>query len=46
MRGEYVLKQRDLLRARNKPDPIAVASCPIESHHVQRVALAEWDGLQ
>lgn len=37
--GEYVLVQRDIFRARRKVDSVGMASCPIESHHVQRVLL-------
>ena len=35
--GEYVLIQSDLKKNRRKPDSIGLATCPIESHHVQRV---------
>jgi len=37
MIGEYVLTQNDLKKQRRKSDSIAMASCPIESHHVQRL---------
>jgi hypothetical protein len=35
MIGEYVLSQGDMRRQAEKPDPVGMASCPIESHHVQ-----------
>jgi len=38
--GEYVLNQNDMSMEAVKPDPIALASCPIESHHVQRLTIA------
>ena len=40
--GEYVLHQKDLIENRTKQDVIGLASCPIEVHHVQR--LAKTDG--
>lgn len=39
MLGEYVMKQSDLRRNRTKEDSVGLASCPIESHHVQRVVV-------
>lgn len=33
--GEYVLRERDLLQDVRKADSVGMASCPIESHHVQ-----------
>ncbi|HWA98916.1 MAG TPA: FAD-dependent oxidoreductase [Pirellulales bacterium] len=38
MRGEYVLTQADILSTNAKPDPIALASFPIDSHDCQRIA--------
>ncbi|MEQ8766233.1 MAG: FAD-dependent oxidoreductase [Planctomycetota bacterium] len=38
MRGMYVLSQRDILDEPVKDDPIAIASFPIDSHDVQRIA--------
>ena len=43
MIGEYVLNENDLLYENKKTDGIGLASCPIEVHHVQR--LATEDGL-
>ncbi len=34
MVGEYVLIEQDLLKDVYKPDSVARASCPLESHHV------------
>ncbi|MCB0344927.1 MAG: FAD-dependent oxidoreductase [Bdellovibrionales bacterium] len=34
MVGEYVLTEKDLLHEASKPDSVARASCPLESHHV------------
>lgn len=36
MIGEYVMTEADLRTKARKPDPLAMASCPVESHHVQR----------
>jgi hypothetical protein len=41
MQGEYVLSQQDILDEPRKPQPIAVASFPIDSHDCQRIALAD-----
>jgi hypothetical protein len=38
MRGESVMTQTDILTSPAKPDAIAVASFPIDSHDCQRVA--------
>jgi hypothetical protein len=38
MRGAYLLTQADILATNTKPDTIAVASFPIDSHDCQRVA--------
>ncbi len=38
MRGAYVMTQGDILTGNTKPDTIAVASFPIDSHDCQRVA--------
>jgi hypothetical protein len=38
MRGVHVLSQDDVLKTNTKPDSIAVASFPIDSHDCQRVA--------
>jgi hypothetical protein len=38
MRGAYVMTQSDILTSAGKPDSIAVASFPIDSHDCQRVA--------
>ncbi len=38
MRGAYVMTQSDILSTNTKPDTIAVASFPIDSHDCQRVA--------
>src|SRR5262249_26858464 len=37
MVGNYVLTQADILKDITKPDPVAVASFPIDSHDCQRV---------
>jgi hypothetical protein len=39
MRGAYVITQADILTDSTKPDSIAVASFPIDSHDCQRIAL-------
>ncbi len=39
MKGEYVLSQHDLTRHRRKASSVAMGSCPIETHAIQRVAL-------
>jgi hypothetical protein len=36
LRGQYVLREKDLTHERSKEDVIANASCPVESHHAQR----------
>jgi FAD dependent oxidoreductase len=41
MIGEYVMTEKDLLKDLTKPDSIAVASCPIEVHEVQRIVTEE-----
>ncbi len=38
MKGVYVVKQDDILKDITKPDPIMVASFPIDSHDCQRIA--------
>ena len=38
MRGAYVMTQSDILTSAGKPDSIAVASFPIDSHDCQRIA--------
>jgi hypothetical protein len=38
LRGAYVMTQADILSTNTKPDTIAVASFPIDSHDCQRVA--------
>ncbi|HVJ47026.1 MAG TPA: FAD-dependent oxidoreductase, partial [Luteolibacter sp.] len=38
MRGVHVITQDDILKTNTKPDSIAVASFPIDSHDCQRVA--------
>ena len=38
MRGELVMTQADILTSGGKPDSIAVASFPIDSHDCQRIA--------
>ena len=39
LRGEYILKQSDILTSPQKDDSIGVSSFPIDSHDVRRVAL-------
>lgn len=39
MRGQYVIKQSDILDNITKPDPLMVASFPIDSHDCRRVAI-------
>ena len=39
MKGEYVLKEQDLLTQKIFSDPIAIGSRPIELRHVQRIVL-------
>lgn len=39
MKGMYVIKQDDILKDFTKPDPIMVASFPIDSHDCQRIAI-------
>ena len=41
LRGACVLKQADLQSSPDKPDAVAVGSYPIDSHHVERVLLAD-----
>ena len=36
--GEYVLSESDLTKNHKKSDGIGLASCPLEVHHVQRLA--------
>ncbi len=43
MRGEHVLTQTDILSTNTKPDSIAVASFPIDSHDCQRVARGDGE---
>lgn len=43
LRGAYVMTQADVLRDHSKPDPIAVASFPIDSHDCQRVARGDGE---
>ncbi|HEY5312293.1 MAG TPA: FAD-dependent oxidoreductase [Pirellulales bacterium] len=38
MRGEYLMKQADILTDGSKPDSIAVVSFPIDSHDCRRIA--------
>jgi arylsulfatase A-like enzyme len=38
MKGTYVLSQKDILDSPTQPDPIMVASFPIDSHDCQRIA--------
>ncbi len=38
MQGAYVLNQNDMKLSVDQPDTIALASCPIESHLIERVA--------
>lgn len=45
MRGAYVMTQGDILTDGTKPDPIAVASFPIDSHDCQRVARGDDEVL-
>lgn len=40
MRGAYVMTQKDVTADRRKPDTVGISSHFIDSHHVQRVALA------
>jgi hypothetical protein len=39
MKGLYVISQKDILDTPKKDDPVAIASFPIDSHDVQRIAL-------
>lgn len=39
MKGMYVISQRDILESREKEDPIAISSFPIDSHDCQRIAI-------
>lgn len=41
MKGLYVVTEKDILETPAKEDPIVVSSFPIDSHDVQRVALAD-----
>lgn len=41
MKGAYILTEHDILKDNNKPDSIALASFPIDSHDCQRVALGD-----
>lgn len=43
MRGEQVMTQSDILTNSSKPDPIAVASFPIDSHDCQRIARGDGE---
>lgn len=43
MRGTYVMTQADILTNNTKPDTIAVASFPIDSHDCQRVARGDGE---
>jgi hypothetical protein len=43
MRGAYVMTQADILTTPEKPDPIAVASFPIDSHDCQRIARGDGE---
>jgi len=43
MRGAYVITQSDILTSAGKPDSIAVASCPIDSHDCQRIARGDGE---
>jgi hypothetical protein len=47
MIGEYVMNQRDLQIEREKPDSIGMGSYNSDSHHVQRIVVADgepWPG--
>lgn len=47
MIGEYVMTQRDLQDERTKPDSIGMGSYNSDSHHVQRIVVADghpWPG--
>ena len=46
MRGVHVLTQADVLETNTKPDSIAVASFPIDSHDCQRIALPDGTVVQ
>ncbi|MEO0452507.1 MAG: FAD-dependent oxidoreductase [Verrucomicrobiota bacterium] len=39
MKGMYIISQKDIIDDPQKDDPIAVASFPIDSHDVQRIAI-------
>ncbi|MFN3165536.1 MAG: FAD-dependent oxidoreductase [Phycisphaeraceae bacterium] len=41
MKGVHVITQHDIIENREKDDPIAISSFPIDSHDVQRVALKD-----
>jgi hypothetical protein len=43
MRGAHVITQNDILTSPTKPDSIALASFPIDSHDCQRVARGEGE---
>ncbi len=40
MKGQYVIRQQDILESPEKDDPIAISSFPIDSHDCQRIAMA------
>jgi hypothetical protein len=42
MKGMYVISQKDIMTEREKADPIAVSSFPIDSHDCQRVGTGEF----
>ena len=39
MKGLYFITQKDILEEREKDDPIAISSFPIDSHDCQRIAM-------
>ncbi len=41
MRGAHVMTQRDIVETPEKPDPVVVASFPIDSHDCRRIGTAE-----
>ena len=43
MRGAFVMTQADILSTNTKPDAIAIASFPIDSHDCQRVARGDGE---
>lgn len=45
MRGQYVVRQQDVVDERRKDDSIGISSHFIDSHHVQRLAVSETEFL-